>query len=183
MLGGFLSFALILLTLQRLTLGFMSVVRDAVSQEQCANFLHMLEVNLSWDVSEDSIDGRSMDQIDILERGFVNDWVLYDMASEIEGNLSSAVKEYMNVELYLYWIFVRRYSTFEGHRDRLMPHRDSNELTLNILLDDNFNGGELYIVSPNSTLESEYDGNIIENQYEAGTTFLNFFETVDHRGD
>jgi hypothetical protein len=163
----------------------MSIRNDLISRKQCSTLLQLLELRYQeWDVNEDSIDGRSMDQFNVLERGFIHDMALYDMAIDhIERSVSRAIKEFSDTDLYLYWIFIRRYGTEEGRRDRLMPHRDNNELTVNILLDEDFEGGELYVMTPNSSLEIEYDGDVIENEYDAGTVFMDYFETVDHEGN
>ena len=45
------------------------------------------------------------------------------------------------------WIFFRKYSP-TSDRNSLMPHHDSNVYTLNIALNDDFEGGGLFYIKP-----------------------------------
>ena len=150
---------------------------DLISNQECLELITQLEnCGNAWNRDNDILDGRDMDQLDVFERGWVNSVPIYDMImNSIHEKVIAAIEDYTSMDLYLYWIFVRRYSPVVGSRDRLKPHRDSNAITVNILLNDNFHGGELYVLHANSSLERSYDDDIIEDEYLAGSEYADYF--------
>eukprot|EP00511_Aplanochytrium_stocchinoi_P011483 CAMPEP_0204870430 /NCGR_PEP_ID=MMETSP1348-20121228/32389_1 /ASSEMBLY_ACC=CAM_ASM_000700 /TAXON_ID=215587 /ORGANISM="Aplanochytrium stocchinoi, Strain GSBS06" /LENGTH=276 /DNA_ID=CAMNT_0052024209 /DNA_START=188 /DNA_END=1018 /DNA_ORIENTATION=+ len=112
-----------------------------------------------WRNDADSIDGYDQDCLDIFDENPDNsDFTAREIHDYLKPHLDTlqtwAEKSLNSGKLKISWIFLRRY-TAGGARSSLVPHTDTNYRTINIALNQDYEGGTLYFIEPKSELERE----------------------------
>lgn len=141
-------------------------VRGIVTPEWCKTIIAEAE-NLGFPLDTDSIDrgelvNKYSQQIDILNQGgIVEEESLWNLIEPIMPRLTNMVQT-MKEKVWdlerarakvpdFEWIFLRKYSP-TSDRNMLKIHQDSNMFTVNIFLNDDYEGGGLFYVRPPAAL-------------------------------
>ena len=140
-------------------------VRGIVTSEWCNTIIAEAET-LGFPLEEDSIDSDELvnkysQQIDILNQGGIQEKSMWKLIEPIMPRLTNMV-QMMKEEVWdleqaradvptCDWVFVRKYSP-TSDRNMLRLHKDSNMFTVNIFLNDAYEGGGLFYVRPPAAL-------------------------------
>ena len=120
------------------------VFKNAVTQEFVRDFIAEIG-RQEWDTTSDSVDGYNQHTIDVIDHAKVtNDPLNALLMTQMPRIYAWLNSEYPGFPHHLDWVFIRRYSP--GTRLELQPHLDENNHTVNIPLNTDFEGSNLYFI-------------------------------------
>ena len=116
-----------------------------------------------WDLSPDSIDSRPVVHVAIYDHGRVLHRRLYALLKPHLPHIKAELdRQFPGHTHRLDWLFLRKYDS-DGVRRALRGHKDANLHTVNVVLNDNFGGGDLFFVPPTSRLGKLALGQIVDD--------------------
>jgi len=137
-------------------LGLERIDAYAIPTQACAEMVRMADKH-GWDMSADSVDSEPVMDINVFNHGEVLNRAVYELLKPHLPRFKALLDERFggqeSVKNSLDWVFLRKY-VGGMQRDGLLAHHDENLHTINVPLNEGYEGGMLYFIPPSSQLGS-----------------------------